>query len=182
MRKTLASQKKDMNKRCDPYTVSCILCNVTINKAKTNKRIYTFSQKYSETPDLAYLQLSNENLVRRNSLSLRDRTPPYGSVAEEILSAGHPNPHYTKAKSILSNLKDMADSYRFSDFASYESLFDETDTETLIYKSNDGFQKQRRRPKRKKDKLSPSPSKEYFLKKPNVNLSPSTVRSGSQKS
>ena len=47
----------------------------------------TFSQQYSETPDLAYLQLSNKDFVRRNSLSLLDRTPPHGSIADEIINS-----------------------------------------------------------------------------------------------
>ena len=137
----------------------------------------TFTQNYSETPDLAYLQLSNNDLVRRNSLSLR--TPPHGSIADEILNSENVDKHYSQAKNILSNLREISE--RFSDFASCESLTDDSDKETT--KSNaDGFQKQGRRHKRKKDKLSPSPPKDYFLKKQNTNCSPDIGRSSSQKS
>ena len=139
---------------------------------------YTFSQQYSETPDLAYLQLSNEEFARRNSLSLR--SPPKGSIADEIISTENSNnKHYSQAKIILSNPKEMAEKY--SDFASCESLSDETDNETKSLK-DDGFEIQGRRHKRKKEKSSPSPAREYFLKKQNMNKSPDAVKSGSQSS
>jgi len=138
-----------------------------------------FSQQYSETPDLAYLQLSNEEFVRRNSLCLR--SPHKGSIAEDIINSNDSNnlgPYYDQAKSILSNIMDMAE--RFSDFASCESLSDETDME-LKSSKDEGFQLQGRRHKRKKSKLSPSPTKEYFLKKPNMNNSPDALIPGVSK-
>ena len=69
---------------------------------------------------------------------------------------------------------------RFSDFASCESLSDETDSETKKSNNNEGFQIQGRRHKRKKDKLSPSPPKEFFLKKQNMRSSPDKGKSVSQ--
>ena len=127
----------------------------------------TFSQQYSETPNFDLL--SNEALVRRNSLSLR--SPPRGSVASEILNTPE-NEYYLKAKGILSNLKEMADKY--SDFASCESFSDDTDASTSQLKEDDGFQTQRRKKNKnkRKQKFSPSPSKEPFVKRQNKSNSP----------
>ena len=129
----------------------------------------TFSQNYSETPDINLL--SDEDLVRRNSLSLR--SPPPGSLASDILSTGTENRHYTEAKTILTNLKEMAD--RFSDFASCQSFSDDTDSSSEK-KSVDGFQLQNRKKRNKrnglKHKLSPSPTKDLPVKKQNRGNSP----------
>ena len=137
----------------------------------------TFSQQYSETPSIDLLSLSGEDLARRNSLSLR--SPPLGSLADELISSEPDVPHLTKVKSIINNLKEMADKYTFSDFASCESVSDETETEKG---TNLEFKLQGRKKKRKKDKLSPSPTKEFFMKKPNLGCSPNSGGSGSQKS
>ena len=125
----------------------------------------TFSQQYSETPDLHLQHCSNEVLARRNSLSLCNRTPPPGSMADELLNSEKEGHHLTKVKSMLSDIKDMAE--RFSDFASCESLSDGNETDKY-----DGFQLHGRK-KRKKQKMSPTPTKDYFLKKPNLGPSPS---------
>ena len=120
----------------------------------------TFCQQYSETPDVNLQLLSNMDLVRRNSLSLR--TPsPHGSLADEVLNSEHENQHLSKVKSILGNIKDMDE--RFSDFATCESLSDESETDR---ETNNGFQYQKRKKKTKKHKLSPSPTKDFFVKKP----------------
>ena len=103
----------------------------------------TFSQQYSETPDITTLHLSAQDLVRRNSLSLR--SPPLGSLADEILRTGENADTYSKAKSILSNLKEMADKY--SDFASCDSSLGESEIEV-----EDGFKKQNKKRKSKKHK------------------------------
>ena len=58
---------------------------------------------------------------------------------------------------------------RFSDFASCESLSDEYETDK---QTNNDFQFQGRKKKSKKHKLSPSPPKEFFIKKPNTRDSP----------
>ena len=129
----------------------------------------TFSQQYSETPDMNLQLLSNVELARRNSLSLR--TPPTGSLGDELLKAD--SQHITKFKSIVSNIKDMAE--KFSDFGTCESLSDETDTDR---QTNEKFQLQGRKKKRK-IKLSPSPPTEYFLKKPNVRQSPDNLAQSS---
>ena len=133
----------------------------------------TFTNEYSETPDISHLHLSNEELVRRNSLSLR--TPPSGSLASEILgsndlrSGTNTNTNYTKAKNILSNLREMAD--RYSDFASCDSSLAETDSEPAP-DPEDGFKIHERKRKSRKHKLSPTPTRDFFLKKPNTARSP----------
>jgi hypothetical protein len=123
----------------------------------------TFSQQYSETPDLLHLELSNDHLVRRNSLSLR--SPPPGSLADEILNhdTANSDQHYAQAKSILTNLKEMSE--RYSDFGScYSSSSGD--------EAADGFKTYSKKKKGKKHKLSISPGREYFLKKPNLATSP----------
>ena len=71
---------------------------------------------------------------------------------------------------IVDNIKDMAE--RFSDFASCESLSDEAETDRQT--DGNGFQLKSRKKKTKKHKLSPSPTKEFFLKKPNIRKSPAS--------
>ena len=123
----------------------------------------TFTQQYSETPDLQHLQLTNDQLIRRNSLSLR--SPPPGSLAADILNTGAgavtSDQHYAQAKSILSNLRLMSE--RYSDFGSCHSSSSEVDED---FKTVD------RKKKSRKHKLSITPEKEYFLKKPNLASSP----------
>ena len=89
-------------------------------------------------------------------------------MADEILRTGENADTYSKAKSILSNLKEMADKY--SDFASCDSSLGESEIEV-----EDGFKKQNKKRKSKKHKLSPSPEasiKSFFLKKANKASSP----------
>ena len=97
------------------------------------------------------------------------RSPPVGSLADEILSSD-PESNYSRAKSILSSLKDMAD--RYSDFASCDSSLGETDTEAANIDTEAGFQHQGRKKKSRKHKLSPSPNRDFFMKKPNTSSSP----------
>ena len=125
----------------------------------------TFSQQYSETPDFNLQLLSNVDLARRHSLSLR--TPPRGSLGEQLLNSEPESQQFTKVKNMLSNIKDMAE--RFSEFASCESLSDDGGTDT---QNNESFKLQGRKKKTKKHKLSPSPTKEFFLKKQNTRKSP----------
>ena len=67
------------------------------------------------------------------------RSPPAGSLADEILSSD-PKSSYARAKSILSSIRDMAD--RYSDFASCDSSLGETDTEAAAVDTEVGFQHQ----------------------------------------
>ena len=118
-----------------------------------------------ETPDVHHMQLSNEQLVRRHSLSLR--SPPAGSVAHEILDTVTPKPahHYAKAKNILSGLKEMTE--KFSDFASCQS-----DSSQSELDDQSGYKTQGRNKKSGKHKLSPTSPRDSFLKKQNTAPSP----------
>ena len=160
----------DNNQLNDPFSVSGSV-PVPVSPMSPN----TFSQQYLETPDLNFLQITGEDLARRNSLSLR--SPPPGSLGDELLACDS-RKHFTKAKSILSNIKEMAD--KFSDFASCESFSDdETGSNNRI--SNDGFQLQGKKKRGRKHRLSPSPNKEYFLKKQNVLRTPENKKSEASK-
>ena len=99
-------------------------------------------------------------------------------MANELISSEPQGQHLSKVKSIIDNLKEMADQFTCSDFASCESFSDETETEKI---TNKDFKLQGRKKKRKKEKLSPSPTKELFMKKPNLGNSPNSVGSSSQK-
>ena len=68
---------------------------------------------------------TGDNLARRNSLSLR--SPPLGSLADELINSESNNHHLTTVQSMLTDIKDMAE--RFSDFASCQSYSDETEDE-----------------------------------------------------
>ena len=113
---------------------------------------------------MLHLQLSNDELVRRNSLSLR--SPPAGSLAAEILTTGTAtsDQHYAQANRILSSLKEMSE--RYSDFGSCYSSSSGGEAG-----ADDGFMTHKRK-KARKHKLSITPGKEFFLKKPNMAPSP----------
>ena len=114
-----------------------------------------------ETPDVGYMQqLSDLELVRRHSLSLR--SPPAGSLAGDILGTTDPAQHYTKARNILSNLKEMTE--RFSDFGSCHSDSSSGEDDT------GGYTKQGRN--KRKQRKSITPDRDFFLKKPNLAVSP----------
>ena len=97
------------------------------------------------------------------------RSPPHGSLAEEILNTEESSENYSKVRDMLTNLKEMAD--RFSDFASCESLSEDYDSVEKI-NSDASFQTQGRKRRSKKHKLSPSPNKQYFVKRQNIAPSP----------
>ena len=81
-------------------------------------------------------------------------------MADEILNmdTATSDQHYAQAKNILSNLKNMSE--RYSDFGSCYSSSDGAD--------DDGFKAPGRKKKSKKHKLSITPGKEYFQKKPHL--------------
>ena len=117
------------------------------------------------------MQLSNVQLVRRNSLSLRDIPP--GSIADEILKSTH----FSRARSLLSDIKDMRET--LSDFGSCQSSVsssseDDSDEETTGNKSGEEFKTMNSKKKawKLKRKLSQTPTNETFLKKPNLTISP----------
>ena len=86
-------------------------------------------------------------------------------MADEILNhdTANSDQHYAQAKSILSNLKEMSE--RYSDFGSCYSTSSGDE-------AADGFKTYSKKKKGKKHKLSISPGREYFLKKPNLATSP----------
>ena len=105
-------------------------------------------------------------MVLKESLSLRERTPPPGSLADEILTtpycteASGEFSHYAVARTILSNLKEMTK--RYSDFASCESEMSLSDDQD----SDNSFRTQDRRKKSGKHRLSTTPpDRDFFLKK-----------------
>ena len=95
------------------------------------------------------------------------RSPPAGSLADEILNhdTANSDQHYAQAKSILSNLKEMSE--RYSDFGSCHSSSSGGEAA-----EDDVFTTHARKKKARKQKLSITPGKEYFLKKPNLASSP----------
>ena len=116
-----------------------------------------------DTPDVLHMQLSNDQLVRRHSLSLR--SPPAGSVAEEILGTATANQvhHYAKARTILSGLKEMS-----------ERFLTQSDLSSSGTDSDDrGYKVQKIKNKKSaKHRLSVSPKSESCVKKQNTAASP----------
>ena len=115
------------------------------------------------------LEMNNESidqLVRRHSLSLKNRTPPQNSLAADLLNT--PRENLEKTANIIGEIKSMTD--RLSDFASCISS-DSDDLETNDEKGYefDEFKTvtERRRQKRNKRKQR-SPIQEKLQKKPNL--------------
>ena len=130
-----------------------------------------FSSSASETWNTGRSDLftdfpSNEDIVRRHSVSLSNRTPPSGSIAAQILSSEQT---LSLTKLAVKELKCVSD--QLSDFNSCVSELssegsiesaDETSLKTTWTTMNE-----RRRNKRNKRKNSLTPNKEEFLKKQN---------------
>ena len=112
--------------------------------------------------------LSENDLARRHSLSMRDIPP--GSLADEIMNLG------VRRKSILGDIKDI--SRKFSDFESchsaLSSLGSDSDSSTTEHSDLKIFQtmNNKKRGFKKKRKASLTPRKDEFLKKPNESNSP----------
>ena len=112
--------------------------------------------------------LSNDDLARRHSLSMRDIPP--GSLADEII-----NPVVIK-NSLLEDIKDI--SKKVSDFESchsaLSSLGSDTDSSTTEHSDLKAYQtmNSRKRGFKKKRKASLTPRKDEFLKRPNESGSP----------
>ena len=106
------------------------------------------------------VRLHDEDLVRRNSLSLR--SPPPGSIASEILAASqsHDNvPLRERSKHLLASIKDLNE--QLSDFGSArESLTSSSDEQSTV-EDPGSFQNVR---KKRKHSRTP-PSKDFFLKR-----------------
>ena len=107
--------------------------------------------------------LSNAELVRRHSLSLR--SPPKGSIADEILGSAKAkdSPSLERTRSLLAEVKDLQE--QLSDFASCressDSSGDEDAKEREVFKNVDDS----KRGFKKKRKASGTPPKEFFKKK-----------------
>ena len=110
--------------------------------------------------------LTNSDVVRRHSLSLR--TPPPGSLAADILQSSSIE-NQKLSKSIL-DIKEMAN--RLSEMESSQSSSD--DDIDLVSNEDEEFKtmNERRRYWKQKRKHSTTPSKESFLKKLNRNPTP----------
>ena len=135
--------------------------------------------------NVAQKQLSNESsmfdsretLVRRHSISTIDRTPPPKSLAADLLGLGLPSATLMSTRSIFSNISQIQDS--LSDFnscleseessgISEEEVDLEEDKE--IKTAND-----RKRDKKNKRKIKWTPTKDQFIKKQNIQSSPTNL-------
>ena len=118
--------------------------------------------KIPEIPEIN-LQLSNTDVVRRHSLSLR--TPPHGSLADDILRTS--NVQLKKVKDLMLDVKET-----LSDFgSSYESAASSPSSSSSSSDPEEEPPVEKKKPGKKR-KSSLSPPKEYFLKKPNTANSP----------
>ena len=110
---------------------------------------------------------SNEDLVRRHSVSLCNRTPPSSSIAAQILSSEQT---LSLTKLAVKELKVMSD--QLSDFNSCVSeLSSEGSGESADEKSLRSpwtTMNEKKRKKRNKRKNSLTPNKEEFMKKQNL--------------
>ena len=118
------------------------------------------------------MKLADAEFVRRHSLSLR--SPTSGSLAADILQTSSVTPNFLRAKSLLSEVKEMA--ARLSDFESCHSS-SEDDLDDVVVGNDtgdEGFKtmNDKKRYWKNKRKNSTTPSKDSFVKKLNQNTSP----------
>ena len=112
-------------------------------------------------------------MVRRHSLSIIDRTPPGSSLAAEILGTVTTRPDFAKSKSLVNDLKDC-----ISDFGSCvselsDSTEDNADDSEEKDSDKEGFRNESERKKKRRNKRKRlTPTKEDFMKKPNLVISP----------
>ena len=118
---------------------------------------------------------SRETLVRRHSISTIDRTPPAKSLAADILGLNLPKVTLSTSKSILSSISQIQES--LSDFnscvESQESSSSSSEGEADL-KQNEDFKtaNEKKREKKNKRKIKWTPNKDQFLKKQNIQTSP----------
>ena len=110
---------------------------------------------------------SVENLVRRHSLSLKDRTPPKESLAAGLLNS--PQFNLQKTSSLIAEVKNMTE--RLSDFGSCVSSTDEVSDDNEFQSNSCTTLNEKKRLKKSKRKNRESPDKNQFLKKPNLTTS-----------
>ena len=118
---------------------------------------------------------SDQETVRRFSLSLLDRTPPPNSLAADIL--GSSNLNLGAAKSLLSKISDMQET--LSDFNSCAESFQDSSSssdESEPLKQITNIAKtlnDRKRERIRKRKMKQTPDKgQFLLKKPNTQKTP----------
>ena len=115
-------------------------------------------------------QPTNQEVARRHSISIINRTPPRNSVAHELLSPHLIKDQLQRVQSAMKDLKDLND--KLSDFGSCvsnqsSSSNEESEEDTTPNLNSNNFNGKRRR-KRNKRKLKVTPVKEDFLKRPNL--------------
>ena len=107
---------------------------------------------------------SDEQTVRRHSISLTNRTPPRASIAADILDK---TPFLSKTRLAVGEIRDLTD--RLSDFISCNSDSDSSSseyTESEGNVGNSGWKTMNEKTReKKKRKNSSSPNKDLFLKK-----------------
>ena len=113
--------------------------------------------------------LDNSELVRRRSLSLR--TPPRNSLAAEILSLPDQESSLSNTQRLLKEVEDLK--VKLSEYETCESSNDSHDDVSDQQKvQNEVFRSKKDKKYKKRRKSSETPTKETFLKKANMNLSP----------
>ena len=113
----------------------------------------------SHIPD--WSELTNDLVVRRHSISLSNRTPPRGSLANELLG-NQLSLLKPRNKSVMSSIKDIQEV--LSEFNSCNSTLESSSSEA----SEDNEEAVGKR-KRKTRKL---PGRDHFMKKVNRQVSP----------
>ena len=108
----------------------------------------------------------SESLVRRHSISLLNRTPPKGSLAEDILMT---TPLFAKTQSIMDSINDIKET--LSDFASCQSTRSTSSSEEDQVDGAKSLINIKLNKKRRK-KCKNGYDRSDFVKKPNNNKSP----------
>ena len=120
---------------------------------------------------------TNDQLVRRHSLSLENRTPPPRSLASDILGL---SPSLETSRLVLNSIRHLQDSLSDfksctgSDFSGGVSLSSSDDTDGDLKQNKELFTSanSKKRFRKQKRKLAVTPTKDSFLKKPNLQVSP----------
>ena len=118
----------------------------------------------TEFPDNMFFR-SSDDVVRRHSISLTNRTPPRTSIAADILGSSKP---FQRTKLAVEELKDLAE--KLSDFNS--CISDSGDSTSSKAEQTDDEKptpwktmNEKKRYKKNKRKHSTTPNKDQFLKK-----------------
>ena len=116
---------------------------------------------------------TDDEFVRRHSLSLR--TPPPGSLAQELLVSSQ---SFLKTKNLLDEMKSVSDV--LSDFnsclSSISASSNEEDSNQEKGESVFSPQVGRKKKKKKLKHIATPPDKNFFLKKQNAGKSPESLK------